>query len=132
MKGADFSELDELAADLTRAGARTAVKAIPVMHRAANNIVRDAKQLAPGAGGDNSAAKHYPDSITYDLEVTTDAIVVEVGPDKARRQGALGNLLEYGTSTHAPHAHLGPALDRESPNLDKYLGELGAETLGFR
>ena len=128
MKGVDFTELDEFVTDLRQAGARAAMQAVPVMHRAANNVQRTARDLAP-AGPTTPA---YPDSITYDLEIASGAIAVEVGPDKDRRQGALGNILEYGTSTHPPHPHLGPALDQEELNLEKHLAELGADAIGRR
>ena len=127
-KGADVSEIDDLAADLSRAGLRAATEAVAVVHRGANNIQRDARSFAPS--GPRTPA--YPYSITYDLKIGGDRIVAEVGPDKDLPQGPLGNILEYGTSTQGPQAHLGPAFDREAPNFEKYIAELGANLLGLR
>lgn len=127
-KGADVTELDEFATDLRDAGARAASKAVAVVHRGANNIVRDARSLAPS--GPHTPA--YPYSITYDLEITGGSIIAEIGPDKDKMQGALGNLLEYGTSEQPPHAHVGPAFEREVPNVELYIADLGGEVLGLR
>ena len=56
----------------------------------------------------------YPHSITYDMEVDPKGTVSgEVGPDKERPQGPLGNVLEYGTSKGRPVPHLQPALEGE-------------------
>ena len=46
-------------------------------------------------------------------------VSADIGPDKSKPQGALGNILEYGTVNNAPFAHLGPALDREAPGFTK-------------
>lgn len=127
--GIDFSEFDELAADLRDAGIKAAVNARPVVHRGANNIQRDARDLAPGG----PTTPHYPESITYDVEIEDGMIVAEIGPDKDRRQGALGNLLEYGRSDRLPpRPHLGPAADREAPKFEHHMAEIGAKALDRR
>ena len=59
----------------------------------------------------------YPYSITYDVKVTADGVEGEIGPDKGRSQGPLGNIVEYGTSKNAPIPHLGPALDANADDL---------------
>lgn len=59
----------------------------------------------------------YPYSITYDTKVTAEGIEGEIGPDKGRAQGPLGNIVEYGTSKNAPIPHLGPALDANAEDL---------------
>lgn len=121
----DFSELNTLAADLTKAGLTAGVRVLPVVHRAANNIVRDARQFAPKS----AVAQHYPDTITYDIEIGA-AIAAEIGPDRdLNGQAKLGNLFEYGSVNNAPQAHLGPALDREGPNFETYIAAVAAEGL---
>jgi hypothetical protein len=127
-KGVDLTEIDELVADLSQTGLLVGARAVPIMHRAANNVQRDARAFAPS--GPHTPA--YKFSITYDIEVESDRIAVEVGPDKDRNQGPLGNIFEYGTSEHAPQAHLGPAIDRESPNFVKAVADLGGDMIGFR
>ena len=59
----------------------------------------------------------YPYSITYDVKVTAEGVEGEIGPDKGRAQGPLGNIIEYGTSKNAPIPHLGPALDANADDL---------------
>jgi hypothetical protein len=59
----------------------------------------------------------YPYSITYDVKVTPVGVEGEIGPDKGRSQGPLGNIIEYGTSKNAPIPHLGPALDANAEDL---------------
>lgn len=59
----------------------------------------------------------YPSSITYDINITAEGIEGEIGPDKNRAQGPLGNIIEYGTSKNAPIPHLGPALDANADDL---------------
>lgn len=127
-QGVDVTELDELAADLRGAGLRIGVDALGVVHRGANNIQRDARETAA------SGPRHpfYPASITYDVEIEADRIVAEIGPDKDLPQGALGNIEEFGTSTLPPRSHLGPALDREEPKFEHFMGEIGAKALDRR
>lgn len=59
----------------------------------------------------------YPYSITYDVKVTAEGVEGEIGPDKGKAQGPLGNIIEYGTSKNAPIPHLGPALDANADDL---------------
>ncbi|MFB4285700.1 hypothetical protein ACBJ59_61310 [Nonomuraea sp. MTCD27] len=48
--------------------------------------------------------KHYPRSITAE-QINTDpgAVVWEVGPDRARKQGSMGAGFEYGGPNQPPH-----------------------------
>lgn len=105
--------LNELAADIARAG----VEALPRVRQAlqvnAHKVRDDARRFASGL----SHAPLYPQSITYDTRVGVGWVEAVIGPDKNRPQGALGNILEYGTVKNPPHTHLGPALDLHSPDL---------------
>lgn len=118
--------LNELVADLhdalddVRAGARG------VVQKGCLNIKTEAQALASGI----AHAPMYPASITYDtIERGLGQVEGEVGPDKGRPQGALGNILEYGTSKNAPLAHLGPAFDREQPRYVDAMEALGTDAL---
>ena len=108
----DTGELTALAADFTRAGAAVGGRVFKATERAARRTRDDARRLVAGL----AHAPHYPRSITYDLQVRPTSIHAEVGPDKDLRQGALGNLLEFGSANNAPLAHLGPAFDRAVPD----------------
>lgn len=70
--------------------------------------------------------KQYPNSITYDVTQSSGSFVsVEIGPDKSKPQGALGNLLEFGTPTKPPLPHLVPAWEAEQEPFAQFMGEVG-------
>lgn len=117
--------LNELVAVFERASTEVLPEARKVTAKAALNIKNDAKKKVSGL----AHAPHYPRSISYDLAVDELTVTAEIGPDKDRPQGSLGNILEYGTSKNPPYAHLGPALDYEGPNFERYLGQLGEDLL---
>jgi hypothetical protein len=121
-----MSGLNELALDLGRAGLRAIPKIHVVAEEAGKKIEADAREMAPGAHG--GAAKHYPKSITHEVEITGKSIDAVIGPDKHRKQGPLGNLFEYGSVNNPPLAHLGPALDRTSPWFEEAVVEAAARS----
>jgi len=125
--GIDASEVNTLALDLDRAGGAVGAGAAAVVKKGAVNIKREAREFAPK--GPYLPAYHR--SITFDIEGDGrfGRIEAQIGPDKGLPQGPLGNIIEYGTSEHAPQAHLGPALDREGPNFEAALGDLGERLL---
>ncbi|MEU9400543.1 hypothetical protein [Streptomyces sp. NPDC048242] len=59
----------------------------------------------------------YPASISYTVSRGPAGPEAEIGPDKGRRQGPLGNLIEYGSIHNAPIPHLGPALEENADDL---------------
>lgn len=73
-------------------------------------------------------APYLSDAITYDLTYGWNKIKVEIGPDKNKRQGALGNLFEFGSEHNDPIPGGQPALDKEEPKftaaLEKILGRV--------
>lgn len=89
------------------------------------------KKAAQAAAGGIAHAPDYPRAITYDTtdRGVGDGVSAEIGPDKDRRQGALGNILEYGTIKNPPYAHLGPALDRWSPDFVAGLERAASDAL---
>ncbi|PYC83456.1 hypothetical protein C7C46_08980 [Streptomyces tateyamensis] len=87
---------------------RTAVE------RTARTVRDDARSRIRG----HRYLPRYPASITYDITATAAGVTAEIGPDKGRPQGALGNIVEYGTSKNAPIPHLGPALDAAEPDVE--------------
>jgi hypothetical protein len=121
----DASELNLLAAQLRGKAGAVGADAAAVVRKGALNVKNDARKLSSGLGH----APLYPFSIGFD--VTGDgrfgSIEAEIGPDKEKPQGALGNLLEYGSVNNAPLAHLGPALDREGPRFADALEEIAGE-----
>lgn len=118
---AQIAGLNELVADLRRAESSIQRNAAAVVERGALNVKNDARQFAQGI----AHAPLYPESIDYSIHPAglSGVIWAEIGPDKSKPQGPLGNLLEYGSVNNAPLAHLGPALDIEGP---KFIAAIGA------
>jgi hypothetical protein len=98
----DFSELDKLAADLGEVP-----KNIGPFVRKATEV--SARKVRDGWRDNARGLAHapaFPSSITYDLKggnaVRGSQIDADIGPDKGRAQGALGNLIEYGSVNNPP------------------------------
>ncbi len=123
----DFSELDRLTADLGAVpddAARFIAKALEV---SATNIKDDWRDNAKGM----AHAPAFPYSITYDL--TENASLLRnalggggvnefsavIGPDKGRTQGALGNLIEFGSRNNPPMGLGHGALQREQAGFQR-------------
>ncbi len=113
-------ELRKLSQDLHRASAEVAGVAHGVVKRGAVNVKRDWRENAKRSAG--AHARAYPFSIGFDITPRgVVPIVAEIGPDKEARQGALGNLLEYGSTNNPPHNDGGRALRTEEPRFVKMM-----------
>jgi hypothetical protein len=123
--GVTVTGLTELEADLQRAVDEAAGETKKVVSKGALNIKRDAKARWSGL----RHAPALPGAVTYDVESSGSGASAEIGPDKGRPQGALGNLLEYGSVNNAPIPALSPALDAEEPRFTAAMEELGARLL---
>lgn len=77
------------------------------------NVKTDGRRLAPHG----PHTPHYRDSISYDITRGATWVEAEVGPDKDRRQGSLGNIFEFGTNDTPPIPHMMPAADLEEPRF---------------
>lgn len=117
--------LNELQAVLENASDEVVPRAKKLLSKTALEVKKSAQRKASGI----SHAPHYPRSITYDTHWVGTTGRAEIGPDKDRRQGALGNILEYGTVNNPPYAHLGPALDYEGPVFEQYAARLVEDLL---
>ncbi len=121
----DADGVDALAADLDQVAVDAPAEARKVVSKGALNIKRDAQQRVQGL----KHAPAYSRSISYDTTLTATGAEAEVGPDKLRRQGALGNLIEFGSVHNPPNPHMAPAADAELPRFEKAMGDLGARML---
>ena len=109
----DMREVQALAVDLGHLP-RKAVAPLGVVVTESATRVRDDLRAKVEAIDKHGHLKRFPDAITFDVR----GLDAEIGPDKNRRQGALGNLLYYGTSRHGPVLeHPAAALARESDHL---------------
>jgi hypothetical protein len=123
----DVSELTGLARDLDAAPEKALADTRAVVQRGALNIKKDAQKRVTGL----KHAPAYPRSIGYDTHTTLTGASAEIGPDKEKRQGALGNLIEYGSIHNPPRPHLAPALEAEEPRFVKALEEVAAKAAGL-
>lgn len=123
--GAKAEGLDELIGDLKSARDRAVDEVRKVVSKGALNIKQDTKKRWSGL--DHAPA--LPRAVSYDVNTAGTTVSAEIGPDKAKRQGALGNLLEYGSVNNAPIPALGPALDAEEPRFTRSLEDVAAGLL---
>jgi hypothetical protein len=117
----------ELLADISRAADEAIVtsEARKVVVKGVINIQKDWRKRWSGL----AHAPAIPRAITTDVTTTGTTIVGEVGPDKDKRQGALGNLLEYGSVKNAPIPGGAPALEAEEPRYIKALEDLAGRLI---
>ncbi|MGC5033076.1 hypothetical protein [Micromonospora sp. DT229] len=124
----EHRELDRWVRTLDSAAEDAPAEARKVVQRGALQIKRDAQQRISGL----KHAPAYPHSITYDTKETPGGAVAEIGPDKNRRQGALGNILELGTVKNPPRPHMIPAAQAEEPKFERALADLAERLLRRR
>ena len=117
----DTSAVDRLAVDLGQAGAKVVASAGAVLLKSALEIERGMKEDFTGHG-------HAP-LIPRAINHTVRGLSAEIGVDKRGPQGGLGNILAFGTSKNAAVVDHTAALRRELPLIEKFLGQLGADSL---
>lgn len=116
----DISGLNELIADLTDAPRKVQRGVDRVVDTGAKRMRDDWRQRASGS----RHAPLYPKSITADSEWKRGAYVAEVGPDKSLPQGALGNLLTFGSVNNPPSGDDIAVADAEAPKFEKAMTDL--------
>lgn len=125
--------LQQIARDLREAPAAAQRQALEVLEHAAVKVKEGWRDNARASAGQH--ARRYPDSISYDMAIGAGLhghIEFEVGPDKDKPQGALGNVLEFGSVHNAPHNDGGRALQTEAPALENALAAVTLDALGWR
>lgn len=118
-------DLEEWAAVLDRAAADVLPEGKRVVDKGALNIKNDWRDRWKGHA-------HFPDlprAVTYDSAIDGMTVRAQIGPDKGLRQGALGNLIEFGSRNNAPIPGGLPALDAEEPRFRKAVADLGGKLL---
>ncbi|MFB7224226.1 MULTISPECIES: hypothetical protein [Terrabacteria group] len=126
----DMGEVRRLERHLTRSIPRLRREARAVTMRGAMNIKKDWRANARGTAGKH--ARLYPRSISYDFAAYgRDLFMATIGPDKGGPQGALGNLLEYGSVKNPPHNDGGRALDAELPRFEAQMQLLAERGLAW-
>jgi hypothetical protein len=125
--GFDGSELAYVVTSMDRATAVAAAETAKVVEKGAIQIRDGARRRVTGL----KHAPRYPNSIDYDLYVTGWGAIADVGANKDKPQGALGNLIEYGSVNNAPRPHIRPAADEEMPRFAKAMEDLAVKALGL-
>ena len=109
-------ELARLARDFGNAGDSIMSDLQPVMKKAAQNIKTD---LVANV----RASRHFKGmarSISYDqVDPSSKSVAYEVGPDKSRPGGGLGNIAFFGTSRGGGTVDLEGPMFAEVPNLER-------------
>ena len=124
--GAKAEGLTELIDDLKHAAETVLEETSKVVKKGVQNIKTDTQARWAGAryAPSLAAAVSYDDPVIEGNTVSS-----EVGLDKDRRQGALGNIYEFGVPGTAPQPALNPAADVEEPRFAKALEDLGGDLL---
>lgn len=109
---ADFTELDQLAADLGEISSNAGPYVRKATEVSAHKIRDDWRQNLQGL----PHLPALPYAITYDIStfygLGQSVIQAWIGPDKERNQGALGNFTEFGSVNNPPRGDGHAALQR--------------------
>lgn len=116
----NYDQVRRLAAAFVRVPTETLVGARAVVQRGALNIKQDWQGFWAG----HAHSPSIPSAITYDTRAVGPIIDAEIGVVKSRRQGGLGNILEFGTRNNAPYPGGLPALQREVPRFEAAIRSL--------
>lgn len=126
----DMRDVRRLERHLARSIPRVRKEARQVTMRGAVNVKNNWRANARASSGKH--AKHYPRAVGFDFAAYgPDLWMATIGPDKAGPQGALGNLLEYGSVKNPPHNDGGRALDAEMPQFLAQMELLAARGLAW-
>lgn len=92
--------------------------------------IKNAAKAAILAQTQHKYVKQYPNSITYSiLQSSGTKVWAEIGPDKEKVQGALGNILEFGSPGRPPVPHLVPAWEAEIEPYERFMGEAAEKAI---
>jgi hypothetical protein len=118
----DMRQVNLMAAKLGTADRSVVAPLAAVVAETATVVRDDLRQAAKG----HPKARHFPSAITHDVR----GLTAEIGPDKGKRQGALGNLLYFGSVNNAPVLPApSTALERVRPLFEAGIAE--AATAGL-
>jgi len=123
----DLTEVRRLAADFGHAGDDAILEIDKVVERGALGMKKTMAEDAANSGH----YKLFAASISYDRRYGFGSIAYDVGPDKDRPQGALGNILYFGTSNNDPELDIEVGMRSEGPPLERNLADV-AERLASR
>lgn len=115
----DASEIYELAGDMSQAGAKAVPALRETMAQAGSAFADQWRDNSRQNFSDDGHAKHYPDSIDSDLVFDLGGVSVDVGPNRAKKQGFLGHILEFGGERSPAYMDGLRALDAMEPRVER-------------
>lgn len=119
-------DLHTLAVNLGEAGARAEQEVKALIEASAIKIKTRTRKSWDGL----NRARHLAKAVDWEMKGSAGSnIIAEIGVNKQRMQGPLGNIIEYGTIKNAPIPALGPAMKHEEPILFRALMEIAGRTL---
>ena len=125
----DFSELNYLSADIAEAA--TGVNAN--LRTALEVTARHVKDAWKGKLEGSETLPALPYAVTYDVDETNlfgvDVIRAEIGFDKSRTQGPVGNISEFGTPSTPPRGYGHAALEENQEDFERGVGIALDQTL---
>ena len=122
---ADVRQLHALAGVFRSSAAAAQVQVQAVVERGALNVKNGWRDNARATAGRH--ARLYPNSISYDVRRWPGGASAVIGPDKSRPQGALGNLLEFGSVKNPPHLDGLRALQAEAPAFMAHIAAVASQ-----
>ena len=126
-----LAELRQLSTSLGRVAGSTVKDVDGVIKKGAQNIKDEMR-------ADVKTSKHFSSkkksgleqSITYDSHYLPGKVRYEIGPDKYKRGGALGNIYYFGTSRGGGSGDIDKPLRSEEPRTMSALDALAARWAG--
>ena len=122
-----MSDADRLANDLAAAP----LKAVPLVAAVVKKAAQNVKDHMVNEARSNGTYRHFHRSISYDVRSGFGGVEAEIGPDKDRTQGALGNVLYFGTSKNAPVLDINSGLRAEEEAFAENLADAIERALGL-
>lgn len=120
----DFSDFDKLAADLE--GAADAIpnvkKAVQVTSFKVKNAWRDKLR-------GSASLPALPFAVSYDVKADAGSVEGEIGFDKGKPQGPLGNISEFGSINNAPRGFGLASLEENQVDFIKGIEQAIDDTL---
>lgn len=130
MSSIDMSEVMKLSADFGHASAR----ALPAVDRVVERGALNVKTKMAAEAESDGHYKRFSRAISYDRAYKLGVVSYEVGPDKSRSgaQGALGNLLYFGSANNGSVLDIEVGLRDEEPRLVENLAKIATDLAAGR
>ncbi|MCX5601624.1 hypothetical protein OOK29_26080 [Streptomyces phaeochromogenes] len=126
----DMRDVRRLERHLARSIPRMRQDTRAVVMRGALNVKNDWRANARATA--RKHGKHYPRTVSFDvIPFGRDLWLATIGPTKSGTQGALGNLLEYGSVNNPPHNDGGRALAAELPRFEAQMALMAERGLAW-